>query len=88
MSETTVYLIRHSEQLRMEKVIRNEEIPLSTNGERLAERLSETRELQGIDKLFSSNYLRAYLTAKYIAEKNQLEIIVDERLRGTQVAEI
>ena len=81
MNKTTVYLIRHSEQLRVEKIIRNEEIPLSANGELFAERLSEIEELQGIDRLFSSNYVRAYSTAKYIAEKNKLEIIVDERIR-------
>lgn len=89
--ETIIYLIRHSEQLRLKgenfskdsSQIRNEKIPLSINGESLALSLSNTEELKNIDVLFSSNYVRAVSTAKYIADKNNIEINIDERLRRT-----
>lgn len=79
--DTIVYLIRHSEQFRGYKEKynsqqQNEKIVLSINGERLAEELSNNAELQNIDELWSSSYSRAVCTAKYIAEKNNLEINV------------
>lgn len=94
--ETTIYLVRHSEQLKIKgdisskdsSQIKNEKIPLSINGEALALNLSNIEELKNIDVLFSSNYVRAISTAKYIAEKNNIEINIDERLRGTQTTEI
>ena len=75
--DTIVYLIRHSEQFRGYKEKynsqqQNEKIVLSINGERLAEELSNNAELQNIDELWSSSYSRAVGTAKYIAEKNNL----------------
>lgn len=92
--ETTIYLIRHSEQLRLKgenfsedsSQIKNEKIPLSINGEILAQSLSNIEELKNIDFLFSSTYVRAISTAKYIAEKNNLEINIDEKLRRTKIA--
>ena len=50
------------------------------SGEILAKKLSELEELKNIDVLYSSNYIRAISTAKYIAEKNSIEINIDERL--------
>lgn len=89
--ETTIYLIRHSEQLKVKgenfskdsSQIKNEKIPLSINGEVLALNLSNIEELKNIDVLFASSYVRAVSTAKYIAEKNNIEINIDERLRRT-----
>lgn len=89
--ETTIYLIRHSEQLKLKgenfskdsSQVKNEKIPLSINGEALAQKLSNIEELKNINVLFSSNYVRAISTAKYIAEKNNIEINIDERLRRT-----
>ncbi len=94
--ETIIYLIRHSEQLKLKgenfsndsSQIKNEKIPLSIKGEFLAQSLSNIEELKNIDVLFSSNYVRAISTAKYIAEKNNIEINIDERLRRTQITEI
>lgn len=85
---TYIYLIRHSEQLRMKnKVINdentqitNEKIILSVNGEKKAEELSKLEELTNIDVLWSSNYVRAISTAKYIANKNNIEINIDKNL--------
>ena len=97
--ETTIYLIRHSEQLRVKEQaecketseisqIKNEQNPLSDNGEILAQELSNIAEFKNIDVLYSSNYVRAISTAKYIAEKNNIKINIDERLRRTQITEI
>lgn len=88
MKRTVIYLIRHSEQLKMKgnvltkesEQIQNEKIVLSVNGEDKARVLSENEQLGQIDLLFSSNYVRAISTAKYVAAKNNIEINVDERL--------
>lgn len=76
---TCIYLIRHSEQLKIknnieDSQIENEKIILSVEGERKAEELSNMPELQNINVLWSSNYVRALSTAKYIAEKNNIAI--------------
>ena len=58
--------------------ISNEKIILSVTGEKEAEKISELEELKNIDILWSSNHARAIGTAKYIAEKNKIEINIDE----------
>lgn len=83
---TKIYLIRHSEQLKIngknikseDSQISNEKIILSIDGERKAKEISELEELNNIDVLWSSNYVRAISTAKYIALKNNIEINIDE----------
>lgn len=88
MEKTTIYLIRHSEQIKDNKIwrsteleqIRNEKVILSVIGERKAKELSENVEFENIEFVFSSNYVRAIATAKYIADKNNIEINIDERL--------
>ena len=82
-----IYLIRHSLQYRdleyndsEDEQLRNEKIVLSIEGERLAKELSENNELKGIQELWSSNYCRAIATAKYISERNNIIINIDERL--------
>lgn len=79
---TEIYLIRHSEKLRdVSNVVNddsfqlcNEKIILSVNGEILANKLSNMSEMQGIDAVFASNYVRAIGTAKYIAYRNNTDI--------------
>lgn len=88
MKETIIYLIRHSEQLKMkgsylaseDEQVKNEKIILSIEGERKAKEFSEKEELKNIDVLYSSNYVRAIATAKYIAGNNNIDINVDDRL--------
>ena len=82
---TYVYLIRHSQQLRIENKISkedsqtaNEKVILSVEGEKKAKEISELNELKNINVLWSSNYVRAIATAKYIADKNDIEINIDE----------
>ena len=49
---------------------------LSAEGENLARQLGDMAELRNIDAVFSANSARAIGTAKYIAEKNDVEINV------------
>lgn len=83
-----VYISRHSQpfhdlinnyQANETFQIRNEKNPLSVEGEVKAKILSEYRELTDIDVIYSSHYVRAMSTAKYIAEKNNINLNVDER---------
>ena len=85
---TTVFISRHSEPFRdllgnynanETLQIRNEKNPLSVEGELKSKRLSELKELQDIDVIYSSHYVRAMATAKYISEKNDIKLDVDER---------
>lgn len=83
---TQLYLIRHSKQLKIENKldendqINNEKIILSIEGEEKAKQMSEIIELQNIDVLWSSNYVRAISTAKYIAKNNDIAINIDVNL--------
>ena len=81
LKETIIYLIRHAETID-EKGIRNtietdqeinEKEILSIKGEEDSKILSENEELKNIDVIWTSSYTRAKQTAKYIAEKNNLE---------------
>ena len=83
---TYIYLIRHSEQLKIENKmigdeesqISNEKIVLSVDGEKKAMEISQLKELSNIDVVWSSNYVRAISTAKYIANQNHIEINIDK----------
>lgn len=86
---TIVYVIRHSEPFRNLlgdynanelQQIRNEKNPLSCYGEYKAKILSDCNDLKDIDVLYSSHYVRAMSTAKYIAEANNINLNVDYRL--------
>lgn len=86
--EKEILLIRHSEQLKIEDTkkfdtsdqLNNEKIILSVNGEKLAKEISELKEMQNVEMILSSNYVRALATAKYIAAANNIDINVDDRL--------
>ncbi len=85
---TILYLIRHSLQLKeLENIItdessqlKNEKIILSCEGEKKAEKLSKNEELKNISEIWSSSYVRAMSTAKYIAQKNNILLNIDQRL--------
>ena len=93
--ETVVYLIRHSEStpksnLKMisngdSSQVQNEKAFLSVSGEKKAEELSKHHELQNIDAVYSSNYVRALETAKYIALENNTIINVDDRFNERKI---
>lgn len=87
--ETTVYISRHSEpckdlfgdyQTYENEQTRNEKTILSINGEQKAQKLSDCSMLHHVEVLYSSHYVRAMSTAKYIASKNHIKLNVDERL--------
>lgn len=80
-----IFLIRHSDQLRVSNnfensQVANEKIILSAKGEKQAQEISQLKELKNIDEIFSSSYSRAISTAKYIAEENNIDIIIDKNL--------
>ena len=88
--ETTVFISRHSKKDMNyynpnDNLLENDiKRPLSIIGEENAKKMSEQNELQDIDVVYSSNYIRSIETAKYVA-KNNLEINVDNRL-GERIA--
>ena len=98
MEKTVVYLIRHSEatpRVNLKYIssgdnrqIDNEKWFLSVSGEKRAEELSKCDELKNIDAVYSSNYVRALETAKYIALENNTIINVDERLNERKIGDM
>ena len=82
---TTIYLMRHSMVLKdinndynnESLQLQNEKMPLSIEGEELASNISKEEELQSIDVVISSNYVRAMSTAKYISNVNNVNLIVN-----------
>ncbi len=93
--ETVVYLIRHSESTSKNNLkmisngdsnqVQNEKAFLSVSGEKKAEELSKHPELQNIDAVYCSNYVRALETAKYIALENNTIINVDDRFNERKI---
>lgn len=80
---TTIYLIRHSKTLKTKNdlntdnlQLQNEKYSLSLEGEQIAYKKLNNKLFMDIDVLYSSNYVRSIQTAKYIADKNNLEINV------------
>ena len=86
----TIYLIKHSGPFvdiknyeDYEKVLwedYNRNMILSAEGEKRAEGLCNIAELNNIDRIFTSNSVRAIATAKYLAEKNNIKIELDKRI--------
>lgn len=80
--KTIIYLCRHSEPIDMydnkneTMQLRNEKISLSVLGEEKARKLGLLPELNNIDNVIASNYVRAIATAKYIAFNNKKDIEV------------
>lgn len=83
-----VYFIRHSEFFNISNYnvdeaeqVTNEKKCLSVRGEQLARDVVENcQELASVDKIYTSHYVRAIQTAKYVANLCGREMIVDSRL--------
>lgn len=82
---TTIYLARHAETLKPTNFVNNdnlqiinEKLVLTVDGEKKAKKLSRYKELQNVDVVISSNYARAIASAKYVAENNKLNIVINE----------
>lgn len=95
MLKTTVYLIRHSVRFSSKNIlqynttqsnlIRNEKVILNVEGEKRAEILSNEEELKNLDVIYTSNCVRTLQTAKYILEKQNLPVNIDERFDERRV---
>lgn len=91
---TTIYLIRHSETLKNCQTIKkidnilteNIKSCLSIEGEEKAKEYFLSEEFNNIDAVYSSNYVRAISTAKYIAAYNNINLNIrdnfNERIHG------
>ncbi len=58
----------------------NKNMILSVEGEKRAEKLCEIEELNNVERIFASDSVRAIASAKYLAEKNNIKIELDERI--------
>ena len=92
--KTLIYLIRHAQPIKIELKnvnnnddcqIQNEKQVLSLKGEKQALELSKKDIFKNIDSVYSSKYVRAIETAKYIASENNIPILIDERLGERKV---
>lgn len=84
---TTIYLIRHSKPLKVNNdlnsdnlQIQNEKSCLSLEGEKIAKEKLSIDEFDNIDIIYSSNYVRAIQTAKYLSEEKNIEIKIFSNL--------
>ena len=93
---TIIYLIRHADTIN-ETGIRNtnetsqminEKEILSIKGEEDSKKLSKNKELKNIDFIWCSSYARAKQTAKYIANENNLQINLDDRLNERKLGNL
>lgn len=93
--ETTIYLIRHSIPLKeyggfnteQSHQINNEKLILTVQGEEAAKQMSLHEELQHMDAVYSSHYVRAMATAKYIAYQNGIKLFVDSRFGERRIGD-
>lgn len=93
---TIIYLIRHADTIN-ETGIRNtnetsqminEKEILSIKGEEDSKKLSKNKELKNIDFIWCSSYVRAKQTVKYIANENNLQINLDDRLNERKLGNL
>ena len=82
---TTIYLLRHSvadknidfRNLKESFENINRKYILSSEGEKKAFLYSQIKELSNLNMVISSNYVRSISTAKYVADRNKVKVIVD-----------
>ena len=93
---TVIYLIRHADTINelgirntkeTSQMINEKEI-LSIKGEEDSKKLSENEELKNIDAIWCSSYVRAKQTAKYVANENNLQINLDDRLNERKLGNL
>ncbi|MBR2711713.1 MAG: histidine phosphatase family protein [Bacilli bacterium] len=90
-----IYLVRHSVRFDYSNVLdyktdqsfmlKSEKIILSTKGEKRAEVLSSLEELNNLDAVYTSNCVRTLSTAKYLLEKQNLDVTIDDRFDERRV---
>ena len=95
-TNTIIYLIRHADTINelgirntneTTQIINEKEI-LSIKGEEDSKKLSKNEELKNLDSIWCSSYVRAKQTAKYIANENNLQINLDDRLNERKLGNL
>lgn len=95
-TNTVIYLIRHADTINelgirntneTTQIINEKEI-LSIKGEEDSKKLSKNEELKNLDSIWCSSYVRAKQTAKYIANENNLQINLDDRLNERKLGNL
>lgn len=95
-TKTIIYLIRHADTINelgirntneTTQIINEKEI-LSIKGEEDSKKLSKNEELKNLDSIWCSSYVRAKQTAKYIANENNLQINLDDRLNERKLGNL
>ncbi len=90
---TTIYIITNNAVLK-NKIIYKKEMseeqqrelqPLNLKGEKNSSALSKIEELKETKTIYTSNYISAISTAKYLSEELDLKINVDDRLNERKV---
>ena len=59
--------------------------PLTVNGEKVALTIAKKKILQNADVIYSSSFFSSINTAKYLAEKNNIDIIIDNRIDDRKI---
>ena len=59
--------------------------PLSIEGEEVAAKINESKELQNVEKIYSSFHSSALSTAKYLASHLNLKIIMNNKFNDCKV---
>lgn len=80
----TIYLFRHGEtDLNKNKIVQGSDIDssLNDNGRKQAQELAEKLSGSGIECIYSSHLVRAFDTAKFVADRINVEIKVNVDLR-------
>ena len=95
-TNTIIYLIRHADTINelgirntneTTQIINEKEI-LSIKGEEDSKKLSKNEELKNLDSIWCSSYVRAKQTAKYIANENNLQFNLDDRLNERKLGNL
>ena len=86
---TKVYLLKNSNTLqnaynyldiKENENIKQEKAILSCTGEETAKNISQNKIFQKLDNIYSSNFISAISTAKYIAKENNIKINITTKL--------
>lgn len=62
--------------------------PLSVKGEMVSNKISNIKEFQNIEKIYSSFHSSALSTAKYLSNKLEVDVIMDDRLNDCKVGSL
>ena len=62
--------------------------PLNVNGEKVALTIAKKKNLQDVDQVFSSTFFSAIDSAKYLSDKLNLDLVIDNRLNDRVVGDL